>query len=44
MRGYGHVKEANIKAAQIREAYLLGELSKPIVSEVGPAHEVELTS
>jgi indolepyruvate ferredoxin oxidoreductase len=45
MRGYGHVKEANIKAAQIREAYLKAELSKPPVSDVGPvaAPEVALT-
>jgi indolepyruvate ferredoxin oxidoreductase len=45
MRGYGHVKEANIQAAQTREAYLLGELGKPMVGSAGPAQtaQVELT-
>jgi indolepyruvate ferredoxin oxidoreductase len=45
MRGYGHVKEANITAAQTREAYLLGELNKRADMEKTPAQtpEVALT-
>ncbi|SDZ70720.1 indolepyruvate ferredoxin oxidoreductase [Variovorax sp. YR266] len=32
MRGYGHVKEANVDAVRSREAYLLEQLRKPVAA------------
>ncbi|MDR6860196.1 indolepyruvate ferredoxin oxidoreductase [Variovorax guangxiensis] len=33
MRGYGHVKEANLNAARRREAYVLEQLRKPVAAK-----------
>ncbi|KQU89665.1 indolepyruvate ferredoxin oxidoreductase [Variovorax sp. Root318D1] len=33
MRGYGHVKEANVTAARRREAYVLEQLRKPVAAK-----------
>jgi indolepyruvate ferredoxin oxidoreductase len=33
VRGYGHVKEANVNAARRREAYLLEQLHQPVAAK-----------
>ncbi|CAN7738897.1 indolepyruvate ferredoxin oxidoreductase family protein [Variovorax sp. LjRoot84] len=42
MRGYGHVKEANVNAARKREAYLLEQLHKPVAAKDAQVQDREV--
>jgi indolepyruvate ferredoxin oxidoreductase len=42
MRGYGHVKEANVEAARRREAYLLEQLHKPLTAKDAQVQDREV--